>query len=62
MIQGFDSSFEFIGSKTNIEQAIGNAVPVDLAQMLGRALLEYKRDFEAGVALASTGQCRMLIR
>ena len=41
-IQTFPEKFEFVGSKTNVEQAIGNAVPVKLAEYVARCLLEYK--------------------
>ena len=41
-IQTFPEEFEFVGSKTNIEQAIGNAVPVKLAEYVARCLLEYR--------------------
>ena len=41
-IQTFPEEFEFVGSKTNIEQVIGNAVPVKLAEYVARCLLEYK--------------------
>ena len=33
-LQTFPESFEFIGAKTNVEQMIGNAVPVKLAEYL----------------------------
>lgn len=41
-IQTFPEKFKFVGSKTNVEQAIGNAVPVKLAEYVARCLLEYK--------------------
>lgn len=41
-IQTFPDEFEFVGSKTNVEQAIGNAVPVKLAEYVARCLLKYK--------------------
>ena len=41
-IQTFPEEFEFVGCKTNVEQAIGNAVPVKLAEYVARCLLEYK--------------------
>ncbi len=50
LIQGFGADFKFVGSKTNIEQVIGNAVPVGLAQIVGSALLEYEREAELGIA------------
>lgn len=36
MIQTFPSDFKWIGSKTDIEQMIGNAVPVNLAQYVAK--------------------------
>ena len=53
LIQGFDSDFKFVGSKTDIEQAVGNAVPVGLADVVGSALVEYERDFELGVVVTT---------
>lgn len=40
-IQTFPENFEFVGEKTNVEQLIGNAVPVKLAEYLGSTLLDY---------------------
>lgn len=40
-IQTFPEEFVFEGSKTEIEQAIGNAVPVKLAEFVARCLREY---------------------
>ncbi|MDO4295104.1 MAG: DNA cytosine methyltransferase [bacterium] len=40
-IQTFPSDFVFQGSKTDLEQMIGNAVPVELAAYVGRCLLKY---------------------
>jgi DNA (cytosine-5)-methyltransferase 1 len=42
-IQTFPKDFKFIGTKTNIEQMIGNAVPVNLAEFIAKAILEMKR-------------------
>lgn len=50
LIQGFGENFQFRGSRTNIEQVIGNAVPVGLARVVGAALLEYQLDVKSGVA------------
>lgn len=41
-IQTFPTNFVFEGSKTNVEQAIGNAVPVKLAEYVAKCILEYK--------------------
>lgn len=40
-LQTFPKDFEFIGAKTNVEQMIGNAVPVKLAEYLATNLLGY---------------------
>lgn len=41
MVQTFPASFKFLGSKTNQEQMIGNAVPVKLAKYVGEAINRY---------------------
>lgn len=41
LIQTFPESFKFEGSKTNLETAIGNAVPVNLAKLLALSLKMY---------------------
>lgn len=41
LIQTFPESFKLVGSKTNTEQAIGNAVPVNLGKFIGDCLSEY---------------------
>lgn len=41
MIQTFPKDFKWTGSKTNVEQMVGNAVPVILAEFLGKVILEY---------------------
>lgn len=38
LIQTFPSSFEWVGSKTDIEQMIGNAVPVKLAEYVAETV------------------------
>lgn len=38
MIQTFPKNFKFIGTKTSIEQMIGNAVPVNLGAYVGRCI------------------------
>ncbi|OKH17450.1 DNA (cytosine-5-)-methyltransferase [[Limnothrix rosea] IAM M-220] len=40
-IQTFPKQFQFEGTKTSLEQMIGNAVPVNLAQFVASAILEY---------------------
>ena len=40
-IQTFPEEFEFFGTKTDINQMIGNAVPVNMADYVARAILKY---------------------
>ncbi|WP_103867469.1 DNA cytosine methyltransferase [Aquimarina sp. I32.4] len=47
-IQTFPKSFKFEGTKTNLEQMIGNAVPVKLAEYVGRCIMEYLSDLDKG--------------
>ena len=41
-IQTFPEEFVFEGKKTDVEQAIGNAVPVKLAEYVARCIAEYE--------------------
>lgn len=41
MIQTFPENFKFIGTKTDLEQMVGNAVPVNLAKYVGDSIMEY---------------------
>lgn len=43
-IQTFPRKFVFYGGKTDLEQMIGNAVPVNLAQYVAKHLLEYIKE------------------
>lgn len=43
-IQTFPKDFNFTGSKTNLEQMIGNAVPVGLAKFVALAIKSYMKD------------------
>ncbi len=43
-IQTFPESFKWLGTKTCIEQMIGNAVPVKLGQYIADCFLQYIRD------------------
>lgn len=47
MIQTFPENFNFEGTKTNIEQMIGNAVPVNLGQFVANAIFEYSGEARA---------------
>lgn len=40
-LQTFPEEFVFVGSKTDIEQAIGNAVPVKLAEYVAKCINDY---------------------
>ena len=60
MIQTFPKDFDFTGSKTNVEQLIGNAVPVRLAEHVGRAVRDYMRDAEEGAVKRVNGQMSLL--
>lgn len=40
-IQTFPREYQFVGSKTDVEQMIGNAVPVNLAKFVGEAINKY---------------------
>lgn len=41
LIQTFPNDFKWVGKKTDLEQIIGNAVPVKLANYVGRCIVEY---------------------
>lgn len=42
-IQTFPRDFMFIGASSDIEQAIGNAVPVKMAEYIGNHIIEYMK-------------------
>lgn len=42
-IQTFPESFKFFGAKTNLEQMIGNSVPVNLAFFVASTILKYMK-------------------
>jgi DNA (cytosine-5)-methyltransferase 1 len=46
-IQTFPENFQWFGSKTELEQIIGNAVPVNLAKFVGDCIQEYVSDCKA---------------
>jgi len=60
-IQTFPKTFVLNGSKTNLEQVIGNAVPVKLGEFVARALNEYIEDKKYDRVKLS-GQLRFEIR
>ena len=39
-LQSFDDDFEFVGTRGNAYQMIGNAVPPKFSRVLGQALIE----------------------
>lgn len=41
LIQTFPENYQLIGSKSDTEQAIGNAVPIKLAEFVGKCLMEF---------------------
>lgn len=41
LIQTFPVEFEFFGTKTDVNQMIGNAVPVKMAEFVARAVVDY---------------------
>jgi DNA (cytosine-5)-methyltransferase 1 len=43
-LQTFPKNFKFVGNKTDLEQMIGNAVPVNLAEYVAKALRSYMVD------------------
>lgn len=53
MIQTFPKDFQLIGSKTSIEQALGNAVPVKLAEAVGMAIQNFHKDLLADVVVSN---------
>lgn len=48
-IQTFPASFKWKGTKTDIEQMIGNAVPVKLAEFVAGIVMNYINNNESGV-------------
>jgi DNA (cytosine-5)-methyltransferase 1 len=45
-IQTFPENFQWFGNKTELEQIIGNAVPVNLAKFVGDCIQDYIKDFK----------------
>ncbi|MBI5182433.1 MAG: DNA cytosine methyltransferase [Nitrospirae bacterium] len=43
LIQTFPEEFEFVGNKSDVEQLIGNAVPVKLAEYVAKCIKEYSK-------------------
>jgi len=49
-IQTFPETFKFQGSKSDLEQMIGNAVPVKMGEYVGRSILQYMQDTDQGAS------------
>ena len=45
-IQTFPKKFNFTGTKSNLEQMIGNAVPVKLAKHVAQCITEFQKDLK----------------
>lgn len=45
-IQTFPKKFKFTGTKSNLEQMIGNAVPVLLAKHVAKSIIEFQKDLQ----------------
>lgn len=43
MVQSFPITFSFVGNTSDIEKAIGNAVPVKMAEFIANAIIEYSK-------------------
>ncbi len=52
-IQTFPKKFKWLGSKTDMEQMIGNAVPVNLASFVGKCLQEFMAEYSATLRKAA---------
>ena len=63
-IQTFPKSFKFSGTKTNLEQVIGNAVPVKLGSFVAAAINEFIADASKGKvpSISKHGQLRLGIK
>jgi len=47
LVQTFPPKFQWIGSKTDIEQIVGNAVPPKLAEFVGNAIMSFEAQLAA---------------
>lgn len=45
-LQTFPAEFIFVGAKTDIEQAIGNAVPIKMAEYIAKRIIRYMMDYD----------------
>ncbi len=46
-LQTFPRDFKFFGTKTDLEQMIGNAVPINLSRFIARGIAEYMVNFSS---------------
>ncbi|NEO28648.1 MAG: DNA (cytosine-5-)-methyltransferase, partial [Kamptonema sp. SIO4C4] len=58
-IQTFPKTFHFQGNKSDLEQMIGNAVPVKLAEYVARGILDYIEDASSQKALRTVRQLEL---
>lgn len=59
-LQTFPKEFLFEGSKSDVEQMIGNAVPVKLASFVARGILDYIQQDKAALPHPSIAQLQLL--
>ena len=59
LIQTFPIEFVFNGTKTDLEQVIGNAVPVKLAEFVAKCINEYIADIKCN-KLINSGQLELI--
>lgn len=60
-LQTFPKGFRFTGSKTNLEQMIGNAVPVKQAEYIARAIRRYISEKSGILESAKQGSVQLLL-
>jgi DNA (cytosine-5)-methyltransferase 1 len=60
-IQTFPEGFKWIGSKTNVEQMIGNAVPVNLGKYVAECIQQYIVDLTIGEVKLNRGSQQLAL-
>lgn len=58
LIQTFPANYKWIGTKTDCEQMVGNAVPVNLGKFIAQALIQYERPVPIGVSDIASAKFR----